>query len=443
MTIRQGNKIIAGNINVEDYNTLQNKPQINSVELSGNKTLEELGIQASGDYALKSTTLAGYGITDGLSTSQITNCITKIPQDIKFELVDGALTLKAGSKIYDGAGNPISIIKDYIVDITNSNGVVGVYYSQNQDKIWANQPMSLATSGNIPPEGTGMFYNTSTKSVDFYSNGSISDANWSLPLAIITTSNGALTTINQIFNGFGYIGSHWYELKGNKGEARNGRNTDGSLNNSTRTTTNVFVHTCGGGTGNWFMMSDFNGGFRNANKISYFIQDEMPSASSYSGNYAVWESPNENIIRITDNKGVTWTKTLFVNCGSYSTVDGRITSFNPKTVFHVADSNDTTWASLAGKPSNKYVDLTLNATGSSYTAPANGWVTFAKRANNANEYNSIHLEDHNCRWDCNATVANMWCSVSLPVKQNEKFIIEYTTSGELQRFRFIYDEGVK
>ena len=34
-----------------DYTTLLNKPQINSIELSGNKTLEELGIQASGDYA--------------------------------------------------------------------------------------------------------------------------------------------------------------------------------------------------------------------------------------------------------------------------------------------------------------------------------------------------------------------------------------------------------
>ena len=38
---------------------------------------------------------------DGYYT-HITNCITKIPQDIKLELVDGTLTLKAGSKIYDG-----------------------------------------------------------------------------------------------------------------------------------------------------------------------------------------------------------------------------------------------------------------------------------------------------------------------------------------------------
>lgn len=33
-----------------DYTQLENKPQINSVELTGNKTLDDLGIQAKGDY---------------------------------------------------------------------------------------------------------------------------------------------------------------------------------------------------------------------------------------------------------------------------------------------------------------------------------------------------------------------------------------------------------
>jgi hypothetical protein len=41
-------------ISISDYNQLTNKPQINSVELSGNKTLADLGIQAAGNYALKS-----------------------------------------------------------------------------------------------------------------------------------------------------------------------------------------------------------------------------------------------------------------------------------------------------------------------------------------------------------------------------------------------------
>lgn len=33
-----------------DYSVLDNKPSINNVELNGNKTLDELGIQAKGNY---------------------------------------------------------------------------------------------------------------------------------------------------------------------------------------------------------------------------------------------------------------------------------------------------------------------------------------------------------------------------------------------------------
>lgn len=35
----------------DDYNNLSNKPTINNVELSGNKTSANLGLQPAGDYA--------------------------------------------------------------------------------------------------------------------------------------------------------------------------------------------------------------------------------------------------------------------------------------------------------------------------------------------------------------------------------------------------------
>lgn len=41
----------SGEAGTNDYNNLQNKPSINNVELDGNKTLEELGIQPKGEYA--------------------------------------------------------------------------------------------------------------------------------------------------------------------------------------------------------------------------------------------------------------------------------------------------------------------------------------------------------------------------------------------------------
>ena len=48
---------VSGNIKtgvIEDYDVLKNKPSINNVILSGNKTSEELNLQPAGDYATRS-----------------------------------------------------------------------------------------------------------------------------------------------------------------------------------------------------------------------------------------------------------------------------------------------------------------------------------------------------------------------------------------------------
>ena len=46
--------IIINTSGTSNYDELINKPQINDIELIGNKTLDELGIQPKGDYALTS-----------------------------------------------------------------------------------------------------------------------------------------------------------------------------------------------------------------------------------------------------------------------------------------------------------------------------------------------------------------------------------------------------
>ena len=51
-----------------DYNDLKNKPSINGVTLSGDLTLEELGIQPAGDYASEPLTPADVDeLIDGLA----------------------------------------------------------------------------------------------------------------------------------------------------------------------------------------------------------------------------------------------------------------------------------------------------------------------------------------------------------------------------------------
>ena len=48
-------EVEGGTGGTSDYNKLNNKPSINDVELSGNKTLDELGIQPKGDYLKEET----------------------------------------------------------------------------------------------------------------------------------------------------------------------------------------------------------------------------------------------------------------------------------------------------------------------------------------------------------------------------------------------------
>lgn len=92
-------------------------------------------------------------------------------------------------------------------------------------------------------------------------------------------------------------------------------------------------------------------------------------------------------------------------------------------------------------PSSKYVDLTLGASGTSYTAPANGYFQFTKRASGAIQ--SISL------W--NSTISSFGIRTSvpsgenaacfLPVKKGDICSVTYTTSGETITFRFYYTQG--
>ena len=62
----------SGETGTTNYNNLLNKPQINGVELSGNKTLDSLGIQAKGDYALNQD------ISNLATKSELNNKVDKV-----------------------------------------------------------------------------------------------------------------------------------------------------------------------------------------------------------------------------------------------------------------------------------------------------------------------------------------------------------------------------
>lgn len=95
---------------------------------------------------------------------------------------------------------------------------------------------------------------------------------------------------------------------------------------------------------------------------------------------------------------------------------------------------DSSW----GFPSNRYIDLTLGASGTQYTAPANGWVTLYCKTNSADGeirlWTSL-ISSNNRSYSRYAT------SIFLPVKKGEIFTASYDSLNQVYYFRFIYAEG--
>ena len=163
------------------------------------------------------------------------------------------------------------------------------------------------------------YYNTTTKVCEYWNGSQWSEI--SLPIAIVTRGTSGFTSIDQVFNGFGYIGNTIFTLPGISGLIPNGRNEDGSLNSVSFTTTSVLTST----------------------KQSTWTQNQIQliNANGLNGlvdyNYKYDEYANRNI----GSTGFL----LYCVFGAATLESGRITSFNPKPVFHAVDYYDFLLAS--------------------------------------------------------------------------------------------------
>jgi hypothetical protein len=171
-------------------------------------------------------------------SSNVTNCITEIPQDIKLELNNGTLTLKAGSNIYipNGSGvfDTYTFTEDKTVTYTALNNTVGFVYITESHNIEILYAGYVHSGDSAPSSSTYMlWYDTANNLVKKTTNGG---STWisgiSLPIALVYGTTSGLTAINQVFNGLGYIGSTVFALPGVKGLIPNGRNEDGTLKNT-------------------------------------------------------------------------------------------------------------------------------------------------------------------------------------------------------------------
>lgn len=354
-------------------------------------------------------------------SSNVSNCITEIPQDIKLELNAGTLTLKAGSKVYvpNGAGvfDVLNISADKVCTFATTDQRVFICISSDGTKL-SMRGVNASVSGAGSTTTNGYAYDTTANLVKYYNSSGVAEYNCSFPIAICTVDSSQVVSIDRVFNGFGYIGSTVFALPGVKGLIPNGRNKDGSLNNIEFTNTIVRgVNVSGTGSGSIVVATLGMG-------VNSYAYDEVKNAifNTDTGNY--------------------YNADRFI-VGNVSFSNSVITLFRPKTVFHALDYNDSKYIANCAMPSNKYIDLTLPASGGSITAPADGYLYLAKTSSASGQRVKF----------TNTSSANMavstWSSgtqnleIIMPVSKDNVVYVYYNAGGLTNQFRFIYANGAQ
>ena len=421
------------------------------VNYNSGEVLESLNNKLDRDFnnmAVNSVNFAKY-------SNNVTNCITEIPQDIKLELVDGTLTLKAGSKIRipNGKNSDDSLkFDEFIIEtdigcnFDNTNQKM-VFFHPEKTTLWHCNVLTQQFSGDTQPTiSWGYWYDIKNNIIKHTNNGSDWTIGFSLPLCIATgNNNGIVTSIDQVFNGFGYIGSTVFALPNVKGLIPNGRNEDGSLKNIEYTTQNVLLYTFGQ---NWsekpvvFSISKEESEVRLRPSYYFFEQNTVPSTIPSSQ----WLNTESNLLYQTYSDTVSWSNAFLRQafiCGSFFiTSDAKVSNFNCKKSFYVIDHNDGSWLSSLCMPSDKYMDLTLGASGSKYTAPANGWF-FCRIAPATSGNSMLVLNGNNMTLSLKSTNNGNWLAGFIPIKKGKQCIIDYDNklSNSDELLRFIYAEG--
>lgn len=361
--------------------------------------------------------------------NQITNCIIEIPQDIKLEINNGTITLKAGSKVYNGNG----VLKTTTTDISSVNANY-----DGQVLIALSKDFDVLLTGFVPGETVSelptsaatfkIYYNTTDKKC--YLDTTDGWQECSLPIALGTSTVSSWISIDQVFNGFGFVGSTIFALPGVKGLSPNGNDSlTGIKKNNIISIENILTYTCPNITAN--VILDLY-----ANKIAI--------------NSQAFDKPTTDLIFFDEINNYNYAGLGISNdiwVGSARIENGKIVLFNPKHPISLVDKNNSSWVAQQAMPSKKYINLELGISGTVYTAVANGYIQLVKQATAANQYLVAYDTNLPSTTVDENTIAIKWSTSGVndvlyfPVRKGQQFIIGYTFGGQTIAFRLIFAQG--
>lgn len=462
---------------VKAYNgtTLQN--YVSLVDNNLNNAVTDTTKWKSGLANSDLSNLTTTGEKHFLNKSQITNCLLEVPR-IKYTLENGTLTIKAGSVVIVpyGTEDKTADLPKGATFINENFKVYDTQFSDGKFFVWAELVNDISSSYTVSDTQTRIIsiaiktneivgsldsvssatpsasqytivYNLSTNLIGYtHENSTIYYGEHipSLPI-MFAVANGKTPygSISHVFNGMGVIGFTVWRDKGVKGLIPNGRNADGSLNNLEYITSKLSLQTYTYAI-TTYLQSDATG----IGEVIMSNYHETETEPKSPNGWNIWYKPSDNIAYLKNigDSSSKWTP-QYMQTGLAEIVrgnNGKITSFAPRLPFRAVDYNDKSEISGWAMPSNKYIDLTLGASNSKYTAPADGYFSVGKITGGTNQYISIQTGSPTTLSSvCFDARNGVGVRVFLPIKKGEWVNITYTASGKVMWFRFIYAVGSK
>lgn len=325
-----------------------------------------------------------------LKKNQLTNCLLEVPQNIKLELNNGTLTLKAGSKVivpngFEANGttpkfDEIVVTKDLSVGAsslsTAERGIVLI----NGDIVlihWA------SNKSGTSPTTQGFYYHTGENK--FYRDG-VAQTNFSFPIMVgnYTTQYG-FNDITQVFNGMGYFGSTMWVDKGVKLLVANGINDDGTIKNEEIVTPNVIVAR-GSVPGTRSDCIPFLRKYPTSNQLQIYpiakanFLGELDYVPTVGASFQWYFNTSEMKWYMHEAGATEWVNTPYYNISpTISVVNNVITSFEPYKPFRAVDYNDALLKSDKseivswGMPDySAGISVDITTSDKSFTAPCDG-----------------------------------------------------------------------
>ena len=296
------------------------------------------GVHSSKGWAEQSPSV-NFSLTN---TPYTTNRILEIPQDIKLELNNGTLTLKAGSKVYvpngfkAGGTTPKFDVATVSSDVVFHTGTIGANSAHMMlvcnltGGFGARAGIESYESGSTAPsDKTKIWYDTTNNAIKAYEGGSWV-RKYSLPIGIYYRENGNAVAIDQVFNGFGYIGSTVFVLPGVQAQAPNGKNKDGTYNSSVYTTSTVLTMTIDASWGTFDIILARSSLNRWPDIINGSVGTRYNSENNY---YEIYDAGQSKWVPLPKQLAI-------VKLKANTTSPYKITSFEPYTVDSVVNFNE-------------------------------------------------------------------------------------------------------